>query len=145
VRIGIDLLDVARFGRVAAHPAGRRIVFTPAELAYADTLAGARRAEHLAGRFCAKEATAKLLGSGFGQGLVWRDIEIARDARGAPGVRLRGGARRIAERLGIACVQVSLSHQSGLAICAAVAVEGLTCGCDVPLFDSMVIPSMTVR
>jgi holo-[acyl-carrier protein] synthase len=89
VRIGIDLLDVARFGRVAAHPGGRRIVFTTAELAYADTLAGARRAEHLAGRFCAKEATAKLLGSGFGQGLVWRDIAEHRECGCA---EARGGS-----------------------------------------------------
>ncbi len=134
MRIGIDLLDMARFDHIAAHPAGRRIVFTPAELEYADTLAGPRRAEHLAGRFCAKEATAKMLGHGLGQGLVWRDIEILRNALGGPGVRLRGGAQRIAERLGVTCVQVSMSHQGGLVVCVVATVDSLVCGCDIPLF-----------
>lgn len=140
MKIGIDLLDIARFDRIAAHPAGRRIVFTPVELAYADTLAAERRSEHLAGRFCAKEAVAKMLGHGFGQGLVWREIELARDTRGGPGVRLRGGARRIAEGLGVACVQVSLSHQGGLVICAAIAVQGTACTCEIPLFDHHALP-----
>ncbi|MFG2598045.1 holo-ACP synthase [Streptomyces sp. NPDC048462] len=121
VRVGLDLLSIARFERIARHPGGRRMVFRPAELVYADSLGEARRTEHLAGRFCAKEATAKALGHGLGQGLGWRDIEITRDGLGAPGARLHGRAKHLADRQGVTGVVLSLSHQDGLAVCVAVA------------------------
>jgi holo-[acyl-carrier protein] synthase len=130
MRLGIDLVDVARFARIARHPYGRRLVFTAAELAYADALGEARRTEHLAGRFCAKEATAKALGRGLGQGLVWRDIEVVHDAWGAPGVVLRGGARTVAARERINEVHLSLSHQGGFVVCVAAALPPApACGC----------------
>jgi len=121
VRVGVDLMEIARVARIAAHPAGRRIVFCAAELARAEGLGPQRRQEYLAGRFCAKEAVAKALGSGLGQGLVWRDIEVLADERGAPRVRLSGGARAVAERAGVARFDLSLSHQAGLVVCVAVA------------------------
>jgi len=122
MRIGTDLVDVARFARIAAHPGGRRLVFTAAELAAADTLGERRRAEYLAGRFCAKEAVAKALGRGLGQGLVWRDIEVLGNAYGAPVATVRGGALAIAAEQRIERIEVSLSHQGGLVFCVAVAV-----------------------
>lgn len=125
MRIGIDLLDVARFGRIAAHPRGRLLVFTTAELTRADTLGEHRRREYLAGRFCAKEATAKVLRRGLGQGLVWRDIEVVEDDYGAPEVRLSGGAKDIAARDRIEQIHLSLTHQGGLVACVAVAVPQL--------------------
>ncbi|MCG7524788.1 holo-ACP synthase [Streptomyces sp. OfavH-34-F] len=121
VSVGLDLMSIPRFERIARHPRGRRMVFGPAELAYADTLGEARRTEHLAGRFCAKEAVAKALGHGLGQDLGWRDIEITRDSLGAPGARLHGRAQRLAERQGVTDIVLSLSHQDGLAVCVAVA------------------------
>jgi holo-[acyl-carrier protein] synthase len=124
MRIGIDLLDMARFARIAAHPAGRRLVFTAAELVRADALGEQRRNEYLAGRFCAKEAVAKALGRGLGQGLVWHDIEVVGDANGAPVVTVRGGALAVATRERIERIQVSLSHQGGLVVCVAVAIPG---------------------
>ncbi len=99
------------------------MVFTPAELEYADTLGAPRRMELLASRFCAKEAVAKVLGRGFGQGLVWRDIEVIRDARGAPLIELAGGAWEIAAERGIERIDLSLSHQQDLVVCVAVAIE----------------------
>lgn len=48
MRIGVDLLEIARFGRIAAHPTGRRIVFSATELAHADALGEPRREEYLA-------------------------------------------------------------------------------------------------
>ncbi|MFC8453505.1 holo-ACP synthase [Kitasatospora sp. NPDC057223] len=122
MRVGIDLLEIARFARIAAHPAGRRIVFSVTELAHADALGAVRRTEYLAGRFCAKEATAKALGRGLGQGLGWRDIEVLGDAHGAPQVRLGGGARKVAEQAGIGRIDLSLSHQGGLVVCVAIAL-----------------------
>lgn len=121
MRIGVDLLEIARFAKIAGHPGGRRIVFSAAELARAETFAAPRREEYLAGRFCAKEASAKALGRGLGQGLVWREIEILTDAHGAPRVQLTGGALAVAEQAGIGRVDLSLSHHGGLVVCVAVA------------------------
>jgi holo-[acyl-carrier protein] synthase len=122
MRIGLDLLDVERFARVAANPRGCRLVFTNRELACADTLGERRRGEYLAGRFCAKEATAKVLRRGLGQGLVWRDIEVVGDSHGAPEVHLSGGALAIATRDRIDRIDLSLTHHGGLVACVAVAV-----------------------
>ncbi|MFD4372907.1 holo-ACP synthase [Streptomyces sp. NPDC058486] len=121
VGFGVDLLSLERFRRVSARERGRRMVFHPAELAYAQTLGESRRDEFLAGRFCAKEATAKALGRGLGQGLGWRDIEVTRDALGAPGVRLHGRAADLARVLLVGRVTLSLSHQEGFVVCVAVA------------------------
>ncbi|MFJ9718466.1 holo-ACP synthase [Streptomyces sp. NPDC101213] len=121
MRIGVDLLEIDRFARIAAHPGGRRIVFSAAELARADGLGAGRRTEFLAGRFCAKEASAKALGRGLGQGLVWHEIEVLSDAHGAPRVLLRGGALAVAEQAGIERIDVSLSHHAGLVVCVAIA------------------------
>ena len=121
MRVGVDLLEIARFAKVAAHPAGRRIVFSAAELAHAESFGEPRREEYLAGRFCAKEASAKALGRGLGQGLVWREIEVLTDAYGAPRVRLLGGALAVAEQAGIERIDLSLSHHGGLVVCVAIA------------------------
>src|SRR5262245_66662879 len=102
MRLGVDLQSVSRFARIARHPRYRSLVFTKAELAGATRLGEARHVEWLAGRFCAKEAVAKVLGRGFWQGLLWRDIEVVSDEWGAPMVTLSGGAHRIADSLGIA-------------------------------------------
>jgi phosphopantetheine--protein transferase-like protein len=121
VRIGVDLTEVARIERIAVHPAGRRLAFTDAELAHADSLGPVRRVEFLAGRFCAKEAVAKVLGHGLGQGLVWRDIEVLYDPLGAPAVRLDGGAGGLAARAGIERIDLSLSHTGGFVVGVAIA------------------------
>ncbi|HEY4023727.1 MAG TPA: holo-ACP synthase [Pseudonocardiaceae bacterium] len=121
MKIGIDLLCVSRFARIAAHPRYRTLVFTTAELAETHDFAEPRRTERLAGRFCAKEATAKVLGRGFGQGLRWRDIEITANRWGAPQVALRAGAAELARHAGITHIDVSLTHHSDLVVCVATA------------------------
>ncbi len=122
MRIGVDLMSVSRFARVAAHRRYRTVVFTAAELAEAEGMAEPRFTERLAGRFCAKEAVAKALGRGFGQGLSWRDIEVTSDAWGAPIVALHRGARGIADEAGVGDVKLSLTHQSDLVVCVATAM-----------------------
>ena len=122
MRIGVDLTEVARISRIAAHPAGRRLAFTDTEIALADKLGEPRRLEFLAGRFCAKEAVAKVLGHGLGQGLAWRDIEVLRGPLGAPEVRLGGGAGAIAERARIERIDLSLSHSGGFVVGVAIAL-----------------------
>jgi holo-[acyl-carrier protein] synthase len=124
VRIGIDMLDIGGFARIAGDPRACRTLFTDAELAFAQTLGDIRRGEYLAGRFCAKEAVAKLLGRGYGQdGLRWRDIEVGRDDHGAPTVSLSGAAGQIAESRHVRAIELSLSHHAGLVVCVAVATH----------------------
>jgi holo-[acyl-carrier protein] synthase len=123
MRIGVDLMRVSRFTRIAAHERYRAVLFTQAELDQAAGLGAERYVERLAGRFAAKEATCKMLGRGFGQGLRWRDIEVTGDRWGAPSVRLSGGALGIAERLGLAEVALSVTHQAGLVVAVAAGVE----------------------
>ena len=121
MRIGVDLLSISRFARIAEHPRYRSVLFTKAELAQADGLGSGRSAECLAGRFCVKEATCKVLGRGFGQGLRWRDIEVTTDRWGAPAVMLSGGARAIADAAGLDGIAVSITHQADLVIAVAAA------------------------
>lgn len=128
MRIGVDLLSISRFSRIAEHPRYRSILFTEAELAQAQHLGPERLAERLAGRFCAKEATCKVLGRGFGQGLRWRDIEVTSDRWGAPSVMLTGGARRMAVEAGLGEISVTLTHQADLVVAVAVAVPAAPAG-----------------
>jgi holo-[acyl-carrier protein] synthase len=102
--VGLDLLEIARLERaLERRPRLAERLFTPDERAYA--AARARPAQHLAARFCAKEAVAKALGL-----TAWsfRDVEvIATD--GAPMIALSGAAARRAAELGVQ-VRVSLTH-----------------------------------
>lgn len=93
IGVGIDLLDVRRIERTLARFGERFLdrVFTEAERARCR-----RRGNPLAcygQRYAAKEACAKALGTGFREGVVWRDIEIDALASGKPVVRLKGAAR----------------------------------------------------
>jgi holo-[acyl-carrier protein] synthase len=102
--IGIDLLDIGRLERaLARRPRLADRLFTEAERAY--SFSRARPAQHLAARFCAKEAVAKALGMGSFRFL---EVEVVA-TEGAPEVRLSGGLAERADRLGARPV-VSLTH-----------------------------------
>lgn len=109
--LGVDLLDVERLrAALERRPGLAARLFTERELAYA---AGrAEPSQHLAARFCAKEAVAKALAL---EAWSWLDIEVVREHDGAPRVALHGA---LAEHDGH--VEVSLTHDGGMA--AAVAV-----------------------
>ena len=114
---GVDLAEVDRI-REAVGRYGRRFVeriFTPAEIAYVERKAN--RYERYAARFAAKEAGMKAIGTGWKQGVRWRDFEVANLPSGKPTLRLYGRAAQIAARLGVRSVSLSLTHtaQSGLA------------------------------
>jgi holo-[acyl-carrier protein] synthase len=121
-RVGLDLVDVPRFRRaLARHGDGlRRRVFTDGEWAYAATR-GADRDAVLAVRFAAKEAVLKALGTGWGRGAGWRDVEIAGGGRSVPALRLSGRSAVRADALGVR-VEVSLSHAGDVAGAVAILV-----------------------
>jgi len=122
---GIDIVETSRIaGLVREH--GQRFLdrcFTPAEQAYCAANIK-RQVEHLAGRFAAKEAVLKVLGTGWSGGISWTDVEILRDASGRPRIALSGECQRIAEKLGIRTWHVSISHIGTHATASAIA-EGL--------------------
>jgi holo-[acyl-carrier protein] synthase len=114
--VGFDLLEIERIERaLERRPGLARRLFTEGELAYSRSRA--RPGQHLAARFCAKEAVTKALGL---QALVPHDIEVLGGGP-AVGLRLHGAARARAEELAVE-VAISLTHSRGLA--GAVAVLG---------------------
>lgn len=113
VGVGIDVVDVARFGDTLARTPGLRVrLFTEAEREL--PLAS------LAARFAAKEALAKALGAPAG--LHWTDAEVRTDAGGRPRLELGGTVAARATALGAKTFHVSLSHDAGIAS-AVVVVE----------------------
>lgn len=121
--IGIDLVEVSRIKDALASHGDRFLgrVFTDAEVAYCRTHKVPEI--HFAARWAAKEAAFKVLGTGWGAGVRWRDVEVVRDPRGAPFLLLGGAARDRALFLGIDRLHVTLTHTAALAI-AAVVAEG---------------------
>ena len=118
---GIDLVETARVRQLLeAH--GQRFLdrcFTPAEQAYCARSAK-RQIEHLAGRFAAKEAVLKVLGTGWRGGIAWTDIDVTRTAHGAPGIELTGECARLAAGLGITRWHLSISHVETHATASAI-------------------------
>ncbi len=115
--LGVDIIEIERIAATVNRFGERFLnrVYTQAELRYCRG-----RAENLAGRFAAKEAVSKALGTGIRR-LSWQDIEVDRGPMGRPVVRLSGRAGEWARRLSIVDVQVTISHSRGLAVaCAAV-------------------------
>jgi holo-[acyl-carrier protein] synthase len=119
---GIDLVDCPRIEEMVERHGDRFInrVFTAAEQAYAE--ANKNKAEKLAGRFAAKEAILKLMGTGWRGKIAWTDIEIVNNAAGQPEVTLSGEVKKLAEELGIKHISVSITHTANFVIASAVAL-----------------------
>src|SRR5574340_195712 len=118
VRTGIDLVEIDRLATVSPGIRRRFIQreYTPAEQA----ILGDDN-EALAGRFAAKEAVSKALGSGIGS-VRWQDIEVLDGPYGEPILNLYGNAVRIATRLALETWSVSISHSRNHAVAVAVAI-----------------------
>jgi holo-[acyl-carrier protein] synthase len=116
--IGVDACEITRLKRALAGSAGARFkqrVFTAGEQAYCDAR-GRARYESYAARFAAKEAAMKALGTGWGRGLGFTDVEVERDDEAAPRLVLHGEAARVAARLGVVRCHLSLTHTRTTAI-----------------------------
>lgn len=119
---GIDLVDVASLRRWIEDPRNPFLprCFTKSELERIGE--GALRVQRLAGRFAAKEAVMKALGTGFGNGVAFTDVEVFRDDGQPPNVQLKGGAAVAAESSGILTWKLSISHTSTHAMASAIAL-----------------------
>jgi holo-[acyl-carrier protein] synthase len=119
---GIDIVETARI-RTMVESHGAHFLdrcFTSAEQGYCDRSAK-RRFEHLAGRFAAKEAVLKALGTGWRGGIAWTDVEIILAPGGQPQIQLTGECQRIATERGIAKWHISISHIETHATASAIA------------------------
>ena len=120
VGLGVDIVEIERMERILERrPAFADQVFSPEEQEYCN--AKARPATHYALRFAAKEAVVKALGTGFAEGVGVRDIEVERDKRGRPSVKLSGRALEVAEEQGVRDLSLSLSYTRTDAVACALA------------------------
>ena len=122
--IGTDIVECLRIAQMIERHGELFInrVYTPQEIRYCQSRKQAT--QHFAGRWAAKEAILKALGTGWRRGISWRDIEVRNDAMGRPVVGLRGGARDIVEQRGIREMLVSISHCRSHATAYALALGG---------------------
>jgi len=119
---GIDLVDFPRIEQMIQRHGERFInrIFTADEQAYAEK--NRNRVEKYAGRFAAKESILKLIGTGWRGKIAWTDIEVLNNSSGQPQVTLDGEVKKIADKLGIGHISLSITHTANFAIASAVAV-----------------------
>ncbi|NLC71073.1 MAG: holo-ACP synthase [Desulfuromonadaceae bacterium] len=119
--IGTDMVRVARFRRFLEEGKTALLerLFTSAEREYA--FSKRDPAPHLAARFAAKESFSKALGTGFRDGLSWKEIEVVHDPLGKPELVLTGRAAEILGERGFSSLQLSLSHDGEYATAVVVA------------------------
>ena len=122
--LGTDIIECVRIRRMIEEHGELFLqrVYTEKEIRYCNSRR--RATEHFAGRWAAKEAVLKALGTGWRRGISWRDIEIRNDFSGQPKVAVRGGAKEIAKKLRLDDVLISISHCRTCATATAIAVRG---------------------
>lgn len=119
VAVGVDIIEVDRVRKVYEHHGERFLqrVFTEMEVRQCRG-----KVTRLAGRFAAKEAISKALGTGL-HGVAWHEMEIVQLRSGRPTVRLYGNAKKRAELLGLTAFDVSIADLQAFSIAIAVALQ----------------------
>jgi holo-[acyl-carrier protein] synthase len=110
IGLGVDISEVGRI-KAAIQRHGEtflRRLYTPAEREYCERFKN--KYERFAGRFAAKEAAMKALGTGWSRGVRWVDVEVVRQRGGRPTVKLHGEAGKIADALGVKNIALSITH-----------------------------------
>ncbi|MCH8830624.1 MAG: holo-ACP synthase [Planctomycetes bacterium] len=123
VGLGTDIIEIVRIGRMVERHGELFLhrVFTEGEIRYCQ-----RRKEsfqHFAGRWAAKEAVMKALGTGWIRGVGWQDIEVDVLKSGKPVIHIHGSARDFVSRLEIDDVLITISHCRSYATATAIAVK----------------------
>ena len=122
VGIGTDIVECLRIGRMIERHGELFLtrIYTDREIRYCQSRK--RAMEHFAGRWAAKEAILKCLGTGWTNGLCWTDMEVRNEPRGGPKVYLAGAAKERALELRIADVLLTISHCRAYATAYALAI-----------------------
>ncbi len=120
--IGTDIVECLRIAQMIERHGELFIqrVYTPFEIEYCSARKAAT--QHYAGRWAAKEAVLKAMGTGWASGIRWRDIEVRNEPGGMPRIALGGEAREACERLGITEMLISISHCRSHATAYAIAL-----------------------
>ena len=116
VAVGIDIVEISRMEEAIARRGDRfcKRVFTESEREYCEVRAS--RFSSYAARFAAKEAAMKALGTGWGDGVGWHDIEVFKGESGPPTVILRGRAMELFREMGARKIHLSLTHSRDIAM-----------------------------
>ena len=124
IGIGTDIVECLRIGRLIEEHGELFLtrVFTDRETRYCQARKNAT--EHFAGRWAAKEAILKCLGTGWSKGISWTDVEVRNDFSGAPRVHICGAVKEHAQQLRITNILLSISHCRAYATAYALAVSG---------------------
>jgi holo-[acyl-carrier protein] synthase len=122
IGIGTDITECLRIARMIERHGELFIerVYTSEEIKYCQSRKQAT--QHFTGRWAAKEAILKALGTGWRKGISWRDMEIRNEPGGKPVVAIRGGVKDVIEQLGITDILVTISHCRTHATATAIAV-----------------------
>jgi len=120
IGLGTDIVEIDRVRDMIERHGDNFLqrCFTGDEIAYADKHRDA--AVRFAGRWAAKEAVVKVLGTGFVKGITFHDIEVLPLDTGQPRIELSGGARQIATSMGISSVLITISHAKLYATATAI-------------------------
>jgi holo-[acyl-carrier protein] synthase len=126
VGIGTDIVECVRIAQIIEKHGELFLerVFTPREMRYCQGRKNAT--EHFAGRWAAKEAILKCLGTGWRKGICWTEIEVRNNFEGAPHVQLSGAAGDQAEKLNVTDIWLTISHCRTYATASALAVSDTT-------------------
>lgn len=122
IGIGTDIISVARVARLLSErgQTAQNKLFTDSEVEYCSRFV--KSDERYAGRYAAKEAVAKALGTGFTGGVSFRDIEVISQPDGSPQILLHGKTAEIAQQKGVKSLSISISHESDYSVAFAIAV-----------------------
>jgi holo-[acyl-carrier protein] synthase len=122
VGLGNDIVEIVRIGQMIERHGEQFLqrVFTDTEIRYCQDRKHSY--QHFAGRWAAKEAVMKALGTGFVRGIRWREIEVCSQKSGAPKMELHGGTRQFADDRGIGEILISISHCRSYATATAIAL-----------------------
>jgi holo-[acyl-carrier protein] synthase len=124
VGLGLDIAEIDRIAEVLTRHGTRMLerLYTAREIAYCES--HKNKFERYAARFAAKEAAMKALGTGWGRGVRWRDIEVVNAPGGKPTLRLEGVARQIADGLHARKIALTITHSGNLAVAQVIFEDG---------------------
>jgi holo-[acyl-carrier protein] synthase len=116
VGLGMDLAEIDRIEQAITRHGTTFLerVFTPQEAEYCER--HRNKFERYAGRFAAKEAVMKALGTGWRNGVRWRDIEVVREPSGKPTLQLAGVTAELAKKMGVRNISLTITHAGNLAM-----------------------------